>query len=81
MAQPVRPASSEPDGVWAFEADDLIRRRSAHSMMAGVDYPPLAQRPDICMRLFPAATIVESSCVPVGSIYDPILRPIGCLKS
>jgi len=39
MAQPVRPASSKPEGGRAFEADDLIRRRSADSIMAREEHP------------------------------------------
>jgi hypothetical protein len=39
MAQPVRPASSEPDGAGPFKTDDLMRRRSADSIMARAEHP------------------------------------------
>ena len=51
MAQLVRPAYSEPDWGRAFEADDLIRRRSADSIMAREESPSSVVRGRIYVRV------------------------------
>lgn len=74
MAQLMRPASSEPEGAGPTKADDLMRRRSADSIMASVEHPSTHQQAGYMCASLSRCSIEESSCIRGGSIYAPIFR-------